>query len=159
MKQLSELPNNKNVSSITEEAWKLKTKSANVLFKAGRFEDSLNGYEEALCRAEVLNNNLIEAKETGIPVIQIFAISCNNIAFTYEKMGRSKAGEKMLKRVIYYLLFQSNNKAIDTTEIQSELKRAMLNFTEFAERNGIGIKNTEKVFSDIQEQFDAYETI
>ncbi len=142
-----------------EEAWRLKTTDANDLFNQGKFEDSLNGYEEALYRAEVLNNNLIEAKKTGTPVIQIFAISCNNIAFTHEKMGRSEEGEKMLKRVIYYLLLHSNNKELDIKEIQNELKRAMLNYTEFADRNSIEIKNTEKVFSDIQEQFETHEII
>ena len=142
-----------------EEAWKLKTELSNDLFNEGKFENSLNGYEEAICRAEVLNNNLIEAERIGIPVIQIFAISCNNMAYTYEKMGNCEEGEKMLKRVIYFLLLQSNNKALNTKEIQNELKRAMLNYTEFANRNDIEIKNTEKVFTDIQEQFKAYEII
>lgn len=77
----------------------------------------------------------------------------------YEKMGNSEEGEKMLKRVIYFLLLQSNNMALNTSKIHSELKRAILNYTEFASRNGIEIKNTEKVFQDIQEQFEEYETI
>lgn len=142
-----------------EPAWKLKTELSNDLFNDGKFENSLSGYQEALCRAEVLNDNLLEAKRTGVPVIQIIAISCNNMAYTYENLGMIKEGEKMLKRVIYFLLLQSNNNSINTEEIQNELKRAMLNYTEFANRNGIEIKNTQKVFSDIQEQFKTYETI
>lgn len=160
-KQLSDLSIDKITSAllITEEAWKLKTETANDLFNEARFDDALNGYEEALCRAEVLNNNLIEAKRIGIPVVQIFSISCNNIAFTYEKMGKTEEGEKMLKRVIYFLLLQTNNKVLNTTEIQSELKRTMLNYTEFADRNTMEIKNAERVFADIQGQFEAYVTI
>lgn len=142
-----------------EQAWRLKTELSNDLFNKGKFENSLSGYQEALCRAEVLNNNLLEAKRTGIPVIQIFAISCNNIAYTYENIGMIVEGEKMLKRVIYFLLLQSNNKSLNSAEIQNELKRAMLNYTEFANRNSIEIENTQKVFSDIQEQFITYETI
>jgi len=142
-----------------EQAWKLKTQLSNDLFNEGKFENSLSGYQEALCRAEVLNNNLPEAKRTGIPVIQIFAISCNNIAYTYENIGMLENGEKMLKRVIYFLLLQSNNKFISTAEIQNELKRAMINYTEFANRNSIEIENTQKVFSDIEEQFKTYENI
>lgn len=142
-----------------EQAWKMKTELSNDLFNEGKFENSLSGYQEALCRAEVLNNNLPEAKRTGIPVIQIFAISCNNMAFTYENIGMIYEGEKMLKRVIYFLLLPSNSKFISNAEIQNELKRAMLNYTEFAERNNIEIKDTQKVFSDIEEQFKTYETI
>ncbi|MGO3182453.1 MAG: tetratricopeptide repeat protein [Aequorivita sp.] len=142
-----------------EQAWKLKTQLSNDLFNEGKFENSLSGYQEALCRAEVLNNNLVQAKGIGIPVIQIFAISCNNMAYTYEKIGMIENGEKMLKRVIYFLLLQSNSKSLSSAEIQNELKRAMLNYTEFANRNSIEIENTQKVFSDIQEQFKTYETI
>lgn len=61
-----------------EQAWKLKTELSNDLYNKGKFENPLSSYQEALCRAEVLNNNFVEAKRTGIPVIQIFAISCNN---------------------------------------------------------------------------------
>lgn len=142
-----------------EQAWKTKTDLSNDLFNKGNFQNSLYGYQEALCRAEILITNLTQAKRTEIPVIQIFAISCNNIAFTYENLARIDEGEKMLKRVIYFLLLQSNNKSINPLEIQNELKRAMLNYTEFASRNNIEIKNTQKVFTDIKKQFEVYETI
>lgn len=142
-----------------EQAWKVKTELSNDLFNQGKYEHSLSGYQEALCRAEVLNNNLPKAKRIGIPVIQIFAISCNNIAYTYENIGLIEEGEKMLKRVIYFLLLQSNNKSLNPAEIQNELKGAMFNYTEFAKRNGIDIKNAQKVFTEIQEQFITYETI
>lgn len=136
------------------EDWKMKTEASNHLYDEGSFEDSLNGYQDALSLAEILNNNLIDAKEEGIPVIQTFIISCNNIAFTFEKLGKTNQSEKMLKRAIYFLLLQSNNKVLSITEIQSELKKAMLNYTEFANRNSVEMKNTEKIFSDIKEQFE-----
>lgn len=111
-----------------------------------------SGYEEALCRAEVLNQHLKKAMIIGIPFIQIFAISCNNIAFTYEKMGLSQKGEKMLQRVVYFLVFQHEKTEHNSREIQSELKRAMLNYNEFANRNTLDVDNVKLVFKDIQKQ-------
>lgn len=158
-KQLSELSFKAYSLALLDihEDWKIKTETSNHLFDEGTFEYSLSGYQEALSLAELLNNSLIEAKRAGIPVVQIFIISCNNIAFTYEKMDKNIEGQKMLKRAIYFLLLQSNNKSLSITEIQSELKKAMLNYTEFVDRNDIEIKDIEKVFADIQEQFEVYE--
>lgn len=135
-----------------EEAWKLKTNASNKLFSAGKYNASLLGYEEALCRAEVLNQHLKKVMTIGIPFIQIFAISCHNIAFTYEKMGLPHKGEKMLQRVVYFLVFQHEKSKHNSREIQSELKRAMLNYNEFANRNALDVKNVKLVFEDIQKQ-------
>ena len=135
-----------------EEAWKLKTEFANLLFDDGEYEESIHAYEDALYRAEVLNNNMKKAIETGIPYLQIYAISCNNIAFTYEKMGLVDKGEEMLKRVLFYLLLKSEKSNSHNPEIQSELKRAMLTYSEYAERNKLAIEDVIKVFADIQEK-------
>ena len=88
----------------------------------------------------------------GIPFIQIFAISCNNIAFTYEKMGLSQKGEKMLQRVVYFLVFQHEKTEHNSRRNSSELKRAMLNYNEFANRNTLDVDNVKLVFKDIQKQ-------
>lgn len=135
-----------------EEAWKLKTEFANQLFDDGAYQESILPYEEALYRAEVLNNNMKKAIETGIPYLQIYAISCNNIAFTYEKMADVEKGEKMLKRVLFYLLLKIEQGDSHNPEIQSELKRAMLTYSEYAERNQLAIEDVVKVFADIQEK-------
>lgn len=136
-----------------EEAWKLKTNASNKKFNDGNYEESLQGYEEALCRAEVLNNHLKEVVKAGIPFMQIFAISCNNIAFTYEKIGLVDKGEKMLKRVVYYLIHISKAATLDAKEVQNELTRAILNYTKYASRNDMQIGNAKKVFKDIKEEF------
>lgn len=137
-----------------EKAWQLKTEASNKLFRKRKFEKSLSGYEEALCRAEVLNSHYKDAVETEIPFLQIFAISCNNIAYTYENMGLLEEGEIMLKRVIYYLLIQIKNEQLHTEMVGSELKRAMLNYSQYANRNGMEVKKAEKVFADIAKGFE-----
>lgn len=133
-----------------ESVWKEKTTSANQLFNERKFKEALMGYEEALCRAEVLNNHQIDAIEKGIPFLQVFAISCNNIAFTYDEMGEIEKGEKMLKRVIYYFIFLSEGQAHDSV-IQNELKTAHLTYKHFADKNAIEPQDQQTVFANIQE--------
>ena len=142
-----------------EEAWKSKTNASNTLFNAGKFEESLVGYEQALSRAEVLNNYMEVAIKFGIPSIQTFVISCNNIAFTYEKLERYDQGAIMLKRAIYFLLIKSKNTNLNVEEIRSELKRALLNYLDYAERNAIALNDVDKVFTDIQEELDTNKAI
>lgn len=138
-----------------EEAWKSRTNASNALFNCGKFEESLIGYEQALSRAEVLNNYMEAAIRVGIPSIQTFVISCNNLAFTHEKMGQFDKGSKMLKRAIYFLMIKSKNSYLNGNEIQAELKRAMLNYLDYAERNALEINDVDKVFLDLQEQLEA----
>lgn len=137
-----------------EKVWKLKTEASNKLFRKRKFEKSLSGYEEALCRAEVLNSHYKDAVGTESPFLQIFVISCNNMAFTYEKIDLLDEGETMLKRVIYYLLIQIKNEQLPIEMVQSELKRAMLNYSQYADRNEMEVKKAEKVFADIAKGFE-----
>ncbi|MEO8774465.1 MAG: tetratricopeptide repeat protein [Gelidibacter sp.] len=141
-----------------EEAWKSKTNASNTLFNAGKFEESLVGYEQALSRAEVLNNYMEAAIRIGIPSIQTFVISCNNIAFTYEKLELFDKGATMLKRAIYFLLVKSKNTYLNIEEIRSELKRALLNYLDYANRNAMALNDVDKVFLDIQEQLEINKT-
>ncbi|MDL5512454.1 tetratricopeptide repeat protein [Arenibacter sp. M-2] len=131
--------------------WKAKTEASNTLFRKGDYEQSLNGYRDALDRAKVLNNYKKEATRLNIPFVQLFTISCNNIAFTYEEMQMKKKGSKMLKRVIYFLLTLVESNIVNLDEIQSELKRAMLNYADYAKRNGLQSKNIANIREDIEE--------
>lgn len=132
-----------------ENDWKAKTEVSNTLFRKGDYEQSLNGYRDALERAKILNNHKEEAILLNIPFVQLFAISCNNIAYTYEEMQMKKKGGKMLKRVIYFLLTLVESNKVNPDEIQSELKKAMLNYADYAKRNGLLTQNLIKVREDI----------
>lgn len=142
-----------------EAAWKSRTTASNALYNESKFEESLVGYEQALARAEILNNYMEAAIVFGIPAIQTFVISCNNIAFTYEKLEQIEKGAAMLKRAIYFLLIKSKNTRLNADEIQRELKRALLNYLDYAERNAMALNDVDKVFTDIQEELHTNKAI
>lgn len=133
-----------------KEAWKLKTKNSNKLFSKGNFKASLLGYEEALCRAEVLNQHLETASDIGIPYLQIFIISCNNIAFTHEKLNSANQGEKMLQRVIYFLIYRHEKSNHNLKEIKTELQRALLTYNDYTQRNNLNVSKIMSLFKNIQ---------
>lgn len=135
-----------------EEYWKIKTIMSNKLFKKNNLKKALSGYKEAMYRAEVLNSNHIDCVRSRVPFLQIFIISCNNLANTYEKMRKIKEAEDYLKRVIYYLLYAMRSKDFNKNEAQSELKKATLRYISFAEDNNINTNYDKNVFSEVKKQ-------
>jgi tetratricopeptide (TPR) repeat protein len=133
-----------------EESWKQKTVFSNELFNKGKYDAALNAYTEALYRAEILNANYRDAMRSGIPFIQVFSISCNNLANTYEEMGELEDAAKMLKRVVYFLLHLSNDQDLNASEIQSELKRASLAYSSFADKHQLDKQEQTKVIQSIK---------
>lgn len=138
--------------SHIEKYWQLLTVANNELFNKGDFEKALCGYKDALYRAEVLNNHIPDCIRLKIPFIQVYIISCNNLANTYEELGNLEEAENMLKRTVYYLLHISSNKELDIGEIQLELKKATLSYMRFAEKNNIGKIKQEHLFRTLKEQ-------
>lgn len=135
-----------------EKYWQELTVSTNELFNKGDFKNALSPYKKALYRAEVLNNNISGCIRLKIPFIQVYVISCNNLANTYEELGNLEEAENMLKRSIYYLLQLVNNKNLNKLEIQSELKRATLAYMRFVEKTGTGKIKQEQIFKNLKEQ-------
>ncbi|HLV41386.1 MAG TPA: hypothetical protein VKY37_03845 [Brumimicrobium sp.] len=84
-----------------ENQWKTKTVAANALFNRDDFNAAMEGYNEALYKAEALNMHSTDCLRVRVPYIQIFIISCNNLAYTFEAMGDLEAADKMLKRSVY----------------------------------------------------------
>ncbi|WP_243832716.1 tetratricopeptide repeat protein [Myroides indicus] len=138
--------------SHIEKYWRALTVSNNELFNNGNFEKALSGYKDALYRAEVLNNHIPDCMRLKIPFMQVYIISCNNLANTYEKLGKLEEAENMLKRTVYYLLHLASNVELQIDEVQSELKRATLNYLQFAEKTNIGKVKQEKFFTILKEQ-------
>ncbi len=135
-----------------ENYWKETTSASNELFQKGAFEQALTGYEAALYRAEVLNNHIKDCLRLKIPFIQVYIISCNNLANTYKELGQKEEAENMLQRAVYYLLYLSDNILLDRDEIQSELHRAVLVYTGFLEKTTDGSKKLKHFFSMLKEQ-------
>lgn len=134
-----------------EETWKQKTVASNALFDQGSYVAARNGYTEAIVAAETLNVNGAEALRAGIPLIQIFVISCNNLANTLEELGQLGEAEKILKRALYFLLGRYRTKAKDPSEIGSELTRAYLNYVNFVEKHQIDGSGQDEVVGSIKE--------
>ncbi|ALU74039.1 tetratricopeptide repeat protein [Tenacibaculum finnmarkense] len=116
-----------------ENYWKIKTKNANDLFNKGNYNEALTYYTDALYRAEVLTKNTKTCNNVGIPFMQVYMISCNNIANTYKELGKPKQAIKILKNSVYYLLHLIENNKNSIPEIQSELRRATVNYFNFSE--------------------------
>lgn len=138
--------------SHIERYWQTLTVANNELFNKGDFEKALSGYKDALYRAEVLNNHITECVRLKIPFIQVYIISCNNLANTYEELGNLEEAKNMLKRTVYYLVHLSANKELNSNEIQSELKRATLAYVRFAEKNNTEKEDQEEFFRILKEQ-------
>lgn len=135
-----------------ENHWKSLTVSNNEFFNQGHFEKALSGYKDALYRAEILNNNIEDCLRLKIPFVQVYIISCNNLANTYEDLGQREEAENMLKRVVYYLLHLAGNPLVKVEELQSELKKATLSYTRFAEKTNPKKDKQEQLFKELKEQ-------
>jgi hypothetical protein len=140
-KALKELENN----------WKELTKASNEFFNAKEYKDALQGYKEALGRAEIINEYHQKAINLGIPFIQIYIISCNNFAFTCQELKQATTGEIVLKRTIYFLLHLLENEKMDMTELHHELKQAMITYSEYIMNCNLDIELQQEVFTDIQQ--------
>lgn len=136
-----------------ENQWKTKTVAANSLFKKAEYNAAMEGYNNALYKAEALNLHSTDCLRVDVPYVQIFIISCNNLAYTFEALGDFAAAEKMLKRSVYYLLSLVNNKNSEPNVIQSELKRATLAYSEFINKQEGKKLKKDKVFEHLKAEF------
>jgi len=136
-----------------EKDWQALTCTSNRHFKEGNFQRALSGYEGALCHAEHLNIYMTDCIRLKIPFIQVYIISCNNLANTYAELDKYEDAEKMLKRIVYYLLHLGNNKKLNFDEIQAELRRSTLAYVSFVEKTIHGKIKQEQIFQVIKEEF------
>ncbi|MGS4344674.1 tetratricopeptide repeat protein [Myroides odoratus] len=117
-----------------ERYWKTLTTSSNEKFNQQNYVEALAGYKEALYRAEVLNKHWEQCSRLKIPVIQVYLISCNNVAYTYEELGDLEKAQAFLKRAIYFLIHLIEENHVLGKNIQGDLKRALLTYADFTQR-------------------------
>ena len=118
-----------------ERYWKTLTVSSNENFNQKNYLEALKGYKEAMYRAEVLNNHWELCVQLKIPVIQVFLISCNNLAYTYEELHQLDLAQKFLKRAIYFLIHVMEHNDIAASDVQADLKQALLTYADFTQRH------------------------
>ncbi|MDY8136619.1 tetratricopeptide repeat protein [Aquimarina sp. 2201CG5-10] len=135
-----------------ENYWKAKTTTSNVLFNKGQFKEALLGYKNALYRAEILNMNQSDCIRNNTPFMQIYIISCNNIANTYKELNLFEETENTLKRIVYYLLYLSHNNDLNIAEVRTELKRATTTYVNFIKENQKDKKQQETLFTVLKER-------
>lgn len=136
-----------------EKQWKTKTTNANSLFNKNCFAKAIAEYNQALYKAEVLNMHSADCKRVNIPYMQIFIISCNNLANSYEALGKLEEADIMLRRSVYYLLSLINQKDNELSIIQPELKRATLTYSQFVDKHDRENSKKKQVFEHLKEEF------
>lgn len=116
---------------VQEDLWKDLISSANSLFESKDWSAALLGYKAALVQAESLNKMQLACEEEAIPFVQIYIISCMNLSNTYEEMGDFESAERLLRRIVYYLIHLLEERSFCTTTILFELQRATLTLLRF----------------------------
>ena len=122
-------------------------------FNQGKLNDVLNGYTEALIRAETLNSNEEDALLADIPFVQVFIISCNNMANTYEELGQLEKAEKMLCKSVYFVVYLLNHYSDERAEslhLENELKRTVLAYTNFCQQKK---RKIDEVVQEVKEKY------
>ena len=133
-----------------ENTWKTHTNAGNNQFRNGCFMKALLFYEKALEIAKLINRHKEKCKQASIPFIQVFIISFNNMANTYEELGKPERTEKLLKRVVYFLLTLSEQGLVSNEVLHNEMRLSMINFSDYAKKKGLNQKETEKLLLNIK---------
>ncbi|MGI9527352.1 MAG: tetratricopeptide repeat protein [Weeksellaceae bacterium] len=141
-----------NCMSHIENYWKKLTTQANDYFNQDKYTQALNIYQNALYRAEVLNNHISDCVRCKIPFVQVYIISCNNLANTYQELGELEKAEEMLRRTFYFLIHIASQDVIDFEEIQREIKKVVLNYTQFMKQNKVENNTQIEIFNTLKEK-------
>lgn len=89
-----------------ENKWKSETNKANKLFNDKSFKKAEKHYKLALIQAELLIQNKSTCDTCGIPIHDIFAISCNNLCIVYQELEDLDKEEEYYNLHFFYMLLQ-----------------------------------------------------
>lgn len=126
-----------------EISWKRYTLNGNAFFDQKSWHEAAIRYEKALYYAEKLNIRHQHCLSLGIPYVQIFIISCNNLANTYSEINKIEQTEKLLERAVFYLIHQAEINAVDQNTLENELKKAVLSLLTFLKNNNLTSKQAQ----------------
>lgn len=121
---------------VQEGLWKDLIVRANSFFESSDWSAALQGYKKALGQAERLNTMQVACEKENIPYVQIYVVSCMNLAHTYMELADFESAEKMLRRIIYYLLHLLEVCSFSDVGLLQELKRATLILMSFLAKQG-----------------------
>lgn len=135
-----------------ENYWKILTADANESFTKGEYELALEGYLNALYRAEVLNNNLSDCFRLRVPFLQLYIVSHNNLANCYQKLNLLEKSEESLRKIVFFILYFFEKKLIGQDEMERELHKAVVNYLNFIKSNQLQMKE-QKLFFDLLQKY------
>ena len=121
--------------------WQEITKISNASFFKEDYNQAIVGYQQALYRAQVLKNYPTRCKELNIPLLQIYVISYNNLAFCYKELNQVEKAQNYLTYVVCYLLYLRSKCLLDAKSFSYELQKAVLTYLEFLQDNKSRLSN------------------
>lgn len=127
----------KHCIQYIENTWKSETEQANDLFNKNRYKKAEKHYKLALIQAELLIRNKTTCKDCGIPIHDIFAISCNNLCVVYEELKDIENEEKYYNLHFFYMLLQlrlNKNKEGYNLNLERNLNRISSLYISFLKR-------------------------
>ncbi|CEN47117.1 hypothetical protein [Capnocytophaga canis] len=138
-----------------ENYWKLLTEEANNFFNQEKYELALDSYLNALYRAEVLSNNLQDCIRMKVPFVQVYTISCYNLANCYQEVKDLSRAEEILQKAIYFLL-HLYEKNYEKESIQKELRKSVLNYLSFTQKSNVKTSRTDAFLTYLKNQTTKY---
>lgn len=124
-----------------ERQWRDHTDAANTLFNSNRHAEAAEGYASALVSAETLNRHPVSALRAGLPIVQIFVLSCQNLSNALVELDRLAEADALMRRSVHFLIHSIEDKATAADvrdEAIREVGRALIAYAEFVERTGLG---------------------
>lgn len=132
-------------SSEIEADWKARTAAGNVLFAAGRAKEAVADYAAALALAGTLNRRS-DCPQAAIPSVQIFIISCRNLAHAHLALGMVAEADAFMRRSVHFLIHLIEEEATEPAlarMAQRELGRAMMAYAAFAHGTNLAPQSEE----------------
>lgn len=124
-----------------EQAWKRETAQGNSCFEYHQYQEAITAYTNAFGFATAL---VVEIDSSyaiaGIPALEIYNISCFNLANLYWDAGDLEKAEKFFlqpQRSILSIIKNNQSASTATNASIRELKRAVLIYLDFCQKAGI----------------------
>lgn len=121
-----------------ETIWKTHTEEGNTLFSEGEYSNALEQYMQALEIATAL----LDAHaylDTGIPVVPLYVISCNNLGNTHWEIGDLEKADFYFLRPLYTLKTITQNPTMRHTiryRALREVTRITITYLDFCRKTG-----------------------
>ncbi|MCW3464530.1 tetratricopeptide repeat protein [Chitinophaga nivalis] len=123
-----------------EDTWKTHTDAGNRLCQLHRYPEGIPYYEQALATAETLLTEIDTVYQVAeIPVIELYIISCNNIAYCYWELNDLESSESYFLQSLEKMEALSKSKQVSQYvqhKALRELTRVAVAYLDFCKKSG-----------------------